>query len=306
MGDLKRFNELQKIGEGTYGVVYKAKDKNTGNFVALKKIRLDGDGEGVPGTCIREISILKEMDHPNIVKLHDIILAGMRLFLVFEFVEQDLKNFLEKLKPRPVPTPYVKSFVWQLLQALAYCHTHRVFHRDLKPQNLLLSADGTIKLADFGLARTLGLPGRCYTHEVITLWYRAPEILLGAQFYSSAVDIWSLACIFAELVTARPLFNGDSEIDQLFKIFRVLGTPTSLNWPDVEKLPDYQAQFPKWSECLLEQRVPGLGDDGIDLLAQMLVYVPDDRISAVAALSHRFLRDVPLHLEPPSNLFKNP
>ncbi|XP_075967054.1 cyclin-dependent kinase 2 isoform X2 [Anarhichas minor] len=193
------FQKVEKIGEGTYGVVYKAKNKVTGETVALKKIRLDTETEGVPSTAIREISLLKELSHPNIVKLRDVIHTENKLYLVFEFLHQDLKKFMDSFTVAGIPLPLVKSYLFQLLQGLAFCHSHRVLHRDLKPQNLLINAQGEIKLADFGLARAFGVPVRTYTHEVVTLWYRAPEILLGCKYYSTAVDIWSLGCIFAEM-----------------------------------------------------------------------------------------------------------
>uniref|UniRef100_F1L9E3 cyclin-dependent kinase n=1 Tax=Ascaris suum TaxID=6253 RepID=F1L9E3_ASCSU len=299
---LRKFHGFSKIGEGTYGVVYKATERKTGKLVALKKIRLDSDEEGVPSTCIREISLLKEMDHQNVVKLYEVVHVEMRLYLVFEYIDRDLKQLMDAIKPKPLPIRYIKSFLWQLFRALAYCHTHRVVHRDLKPQNLLVDNSGVIKLADFGLARSFSMSTRCYTHEVVTLWYRAPEVLLGSKFYSSAIDIWSLACIFAELITTKPLFNGDSEIDQLFKIFRILGTPTSEIWPGVEKLPDYNGAFPRWNDFLLPNHVPGLDDDGIDLLTQMLTYMPERRTSAKMAICHRYLRDVPVHIEPITTL----
>merc|ERR1712042_358761 len=133
-----------------------------------------------------------------------------------------------------LPEPLAMSYLKQLLEGIAYCHKHRVLHRDLKPQNLLIDQHGAIKLADFGLARAFGVPVRVYTHEVVTLWYRAPEVLLGAARYSTPVDLWSIGTIFAELATKKPLFHGDSEIDQLFRIFRTLGTPNNDVWPDVE------------------------------------------------------------------------
>ncbi|VDN58788.1 unnamed protein product [Dracunculus medinensis] len=222
---MTRFRDFSKIGEGTYGTVYKALDKVSGTTIALKKIRLDQDSDGVPSTCIREISLLKELKHSNIIKLLDVIHKGSRLFLLFEFIDRDLQNLLKILKPRLLPTSYIKSFLYQLLQGLAFCHTHRVIHRDLKPQNILVTDSGIIKLADFGLARSFSIPGRCYTLEVVTLWYRAPELLLGSDFYSCSVDIWSLSCVFAEMAMGKPLFDGDCEISQLFKIFRILGTP---------------------------------------------------------------------------------
>ncbi|XP_060677137.1 cyclin-dependent kinase 2 isoform X1 [Hemiscyllium ocellatum] len=291
------FQKVEKIGEGTYGVVYKAKNKDTGEVVALKKIRLDTETEGVPSTAIREISLLKELSHPNIVELLDVIHTENKLYLVFEFLHQDLKKFMDISSVNGISLPLVKSYLFQLLQGLAFCHSHRVLHRDLKPQNLLINAEGAIKLADFGLARAFGVPVRTYTHEVVTLWYRAPEILLGCKYYSTAVDIWSLGCIFAEMVTdskitRRALFPGDSEIDQLFRIFRTLGTPDESVWPGVTSMPDYKPTFPRWIQQDLGKVVPPLDEVGRDLLAQMLQYDPSKRISAKSALSHPFFQDV--------------
>jgi serine/threonine protein kinase len=156
--------------------------------------------------------------------------------------------------------------MYQLLLSIFFCHSHRVLHRDLKPQNLLIDRKGALKLADFGLGRAFGIPLRTYTHEVVTLWYRPPEILLGSKMYACPVDMWAVGCIFAELVTRRPLFPGDSEIDELFKIFRVLGTPTEETWPNVVNLPDYKPSFPVWKPLDLSQVVPGLDASGYDLL----------------------------------------
>ncbi|XP_039944404.1 cyclin-dependent kinase 2 isoform X2 [Hirundo rustica] len=281
---MENFQKVEKIGEGTYGVVYKARNKVTGEVVALKKIRLDTETEGVPSTAIREISLLKELNHPNIVKLLDVIHTENKLYLVFEFLHQDLKKFMDSSSLSGIALPLIKG--------LAFCHAHRVLHRDLKPQNLLINAEGSIKLADFGLARAFGVPVRTYTHEVVTLWYRAPEILLGCKYYSTAVDIWSLGCIFAEMITRRALFPGDSEIDQLFRIFRTLGTPDEAAWPGVSALPDYKATFPRWARQDLAKVLPPLDDEGRKLLAQMLHYDPNKRISAKAALGHPFFRDV--------------
>uniref|UniRef100_A0A3Q1BFE1 cyclin-dependent kinase n=1 Tax=Amphiprion ocellaris TaxID=80972 RepID=A0A3Q1BFE1_AMPOC len=310
---MEAFQKVEKIGEGTYGVVYKAKNKVTGETVALKKIRLDAETEGVPSTAIREISLLKELSHPNIVKLRDVIHTDSKLYLVFEFLHQDLKKFMDSSSVTGIPVPLVKSYLFQLLQGLSFCHSHRVLHRDLKPQNLLINAQGEIKLADFGLARAFGVPVRTYTHEVVTLWYRAPEILLGCKYYSTAVDVWSLGCIFAEMVihsvlsstrkrtkesciTRRALFPGDSEIDQLFRIFRTLGTPDETVWPGVTSMPDYKPSFPKWARQELSKVVPLLDEDGRELLGEMLNYDPNKRLSAKNALVHRFFRDVTMPL----------
>jgi len=185
----------------------------------------------------------------------------------------------------------VKSYTKQLLQGLLYCHRRRILHRDLKPQNLLIDRKGYLKLADFGLARAVCIPVRPYTHEVITLWYRAPEILLGSQAYSMPVDIWSAACIFAEMLAKRPLFPGDSEIDELFRIFRTLGTPTEEIWRGCTNLPDYKQNFPKWVKQDLKKFFAEEADpQAIDLLELMLIYEPNQRISAKSALEHKYFK----------------
>jgi serine/threonine protein kinase len=195
----------------------------------------------------------------------------------------------------------VKSYMHQLLSGIAFCHSHRVLHRDLKPQNLLIDREGHLKLADFGLARAFGVPVRTYTHEVVTLWYRAPEILLGSTQYSTPVDIWSVGCIFAELVTRQPLFPGDSEIDELFKIFQIMGTPTEETWPGISSLPDYKAAFPKWHPKSLSEIVPGMDEDGLDLLQKMLTYEPGKRISAKAALRHPYFANLEAYQQDKQN-----
>ena len=283
--NIDRYQKLDKIGEGTYGVVYKAKDKTNGDNIALKKIRLEQEDEGVPSTAIREISLLKEVPHPNVVKLHEVIYDSRSLYLVFEYLDQDLKKYMDAAG-LPLPPQTVKLFLYQLLAGLAYCHSRRVIHRDLKPQNLLIDKNGVLKLADFGLARAFALPIKTYTHEVITLWYRPPEILLGSRQYTTSVDIWSVGCIFAEMAQKRPLFAGDSEIDQIFKIFRINGTPKESVWPGISNLPDFKPTFPKWSASPLSKHVPNLDPLGIDLLSQMICYDPTQRISAEDALNH--------------------
>lgn len=214
-----------------------------------------------------------------------------KLYLVFEYLDQDLKKYMDSLGAEPMAPRLIKSYMHQLLKGMAWCHSHRILHRDLKPQNLLINALGAIKLADFGLARAFGIPVRTYTHEVVTLWYRAPEILLGSRHYSCPVDIWSIGCIFAEMVTKRPLFPGDSEIDELFRIFRCLGTPNETVWPGVTSLPDYKQTFPVWPAEPIQSIVPTLEESGVDLLAQMMYYEPSRRISAKAALKHPYFAD---------------
>lgn len=202
----------------------------------------------------------------------------------------DLKKLFDESRGG-LPLDLVRSYMQQLLRGIAFCHANRILHRDLKPQNLLIDARGSIKLADFGLARAFCLPLRVYTHEVVTLWYRAPEILLGAKNYCTAVDMWSLGAIFAEMLTRKALFPGDSEIDQLFRIFRTLGTPGEEDWPGVTQLPDYKSSFPRWevdAESSIAQLVPLLNEEGRCLLLAMLKYDPRQRITAKSALYHPF------------------
>jgi len=291
---MDRYQKIEKVGEGTYGVVYKAKDINSGQIVALKKIRLEAEDEGVPSTAIREISLLKELKDDNIVRLLDIVHADQKLYLVFEFLDVDLKRYIEtgNQNRTPISLQIVKKFTYQLTSGLLYCHSHRILHRDLKPQNLLIDKRDNLKLADFGLARAFGIPMRTYTHEVVTLWYRAPEVLLGSRHYSTAIDMWSVGCIFAEMaMQGVPLFPGDSEIDQIFKIFRILGTPNEEIWPSVSSLPDYKPTFPQWSRQDVARIVSTLDEAGIDMLKRTLTYDSAKRLSAKRALAHPYLAD---------------
>lgn len=290
---MENYAKIEKIGEGTYGVVYKGRNKKTGEIVALKKIRMESEEEGVPSTTIREISLLKELDHPNIVKLTDVLMQEQKLYLVFEFLKMDLKKYMDTFRSGTMIDPeLVKSYTYQIIQGIVYCHKRRILHRDLKPQNLLIDQNGCIKLADFGLARAFGIPVRVYTHEVVTLWYRAPEVLLGSPRYSTPVDVWSIGCIMAEMFTKRPLFHGDSEIDQLFRIFRTMGTPNEDTWPGVTSLPDYKHTFPKWSGNNLQSSVKNLDTLGLKLLKEMLIYNPAERMPAKAALNHPYFDDL--------------
>ncbi|BAM79339.1 cyclin dependent kinase, A-type [Cyanidioschyzon merolae strain 10D] len=292
-----RYQRLERIGEGTYGVVYRARDRQTGQLVALKKIRLEQEEEGVPSTALREIAILRELNQPNVVRLLDVVHGDAKLYLVFEHLDQDLKRYMDTLPPNTLMRPeQAKSFLYQLINGVAYLHARRILHRDLKPQNLLIDAAGRLKLADFGLARAFGIPVRHMTSEVITLWYRAPEILLGCRNYAAPVDMWSVGCIFAEMMCRKALFPGDSEIDQLFKIFRALGTPSEEVWPGVSQLPDYMSAFPRWPVRLIRESVLALGgawtEDALDLLSRLLVYDPSKRITARQALMHPYFENM--------------
>lgn len=290
---MERYQKLDKIGEGTYGVVYKAKDRHSGEIVALKKIRLDVEDEGIPSTAIREIALLKELQHKNIVRLYDVVHTDKKLTLVFEYLDQDLKNYMDHCEGGLEPG-ILKKLLYQLLKGIAFCHHHRVLHRDLKPQNLLINREAELKLADFGLARAFGIPVRSYTHEVVTLWYRSPDVLLGSRKYSTPVDIWSVGCIFAEMANGRPLFPGTSEEDQLAYIFRSLGSPSAELYPGLTALPDYvEGAFPEYpAPESLHALVPSLDERGVDLFTGFMQYDPARRISAEAALEHPFFEGV--------------
>ncbi|EDQ89694.1 uncharacterized protein MONBRDRAFT_25292 [Monosiga brevicollis MX1] len=294
---MNRYAKIDKLGEGTYGVVFKARDRHDGSIVALKRISLESAAEGVPSNAVREISLLKSLHHPNIVRLYDVLHSEHKLTMVFEYCDQDLKKFLDSCRGTP-EHHVIQSFMFQLLQGIRHCHEERVLHRDLKPQNLLINKRGQLKLADFGLARPYGVPVRSYSHEVVTLWYRAPDVLLGATGYDTSIDMWSAGCILAEMANkGSPLFPGTSVQDQLDLIFRVLGTPTIESWPGLHELPNYSGPFlPHVDGVGLEAEVSSLFPEGLDLLQQLLRYVPDERLSADRALRHRFFDDIPDHV----------
>lgn len=297
-----QYRAVQVIGEGTYGIVFKAIDQHYQNnnretfnrprFVALKQIRLNDEDEGVPSTAIREVTLLKEITHPNVVKLLHVDNLDAKLFLVFEYLEKDLKKYIDDIAPDRLDPKLIKSYMYQLLSGTAFCHARRVLHRDLKPQNLLIDMKGQLKLADFGLSRAFNVPLRQYTKEVVTLWYRAPEILIGSEHYSTPVDVWSIACIFAEMSNREPLFPGDSEIDELFRIFRALGTPRNVIWPGVERFEHFQTTFPKWHGKHLSHCLPYMDQDGVDLFSLMLRYDPIKRITCREAMDHPYFSDL--------------
>jgi len=286
---MEKYKKTKKLGEGTYGIVYKAENIITHEEVALKAIRLESEEEGVPCTAIREISLLKELDHPNVVRLLEIIHDVDKLTLVFEFCDQDLKQHLDA-HFGILDHNKIKWFLYQLLKGVEYCHKRRVLHRDLKPQNLLISKkDNTLKLADFGLARAFTVPVRNYSPEVVTLWYRAPEVLMGFKNYSTPIDMWSIGCIFAEMKKGKPLFTGKTTEQQLMSIFKGLGTPTSEVYPKVVELPQYRDDFPKYPGKDLSVLVPGLEEEGYDLLRKLLQYDPAKRPTAAEAIEHPYI-----------------
>ncbi|OJJ74934.1 hypothetical protein ASPBRDRAFT_467183 [Aspergillus brasiliensis CBS 101740] len=278
------FKKLEKLGQGTYATVYKGRNRETNELVALKEINLDAE-EGAPSTAIREVSLLRRLTHENILTLHDVINVEDKLVLVFEYMDKDLKRYIDS-QSSPLDTATAKSFVYQLLRGVSFCHENGILHRDLKPENLLLNQDGRLKLADFGLGRAFGIPISTFSNDVVTLWYRPPDVLLGSRTYTTSIDIWSVGCIMAEMYTGSALFAGTTNAEQLLKIFHIMGTPTEDTWPGVSQLPEYRNDFPPSSPQSLQQFIPSLDPVGVDLLERMLQLRPEARISASDALHH--------------------
>ncbi|CAG8615762.1 5278_t:CDS:2 [Paraglomus occultum] len=285
------YEKLNRIEEGAYGVVYRARDRATGEIVALKKLKLDKEKNGFPITSLREVKTLLQAKHPNIVNVREIVVGETltQIFIVMDFVEHDLKSLMEDMQS-PFLQSEVKTIMIQLLSAVATLHDNWIIHRDLKTSNLLLNNRGQIKVADFGLARSYGSPLGPMTDVVVTLWYRAPELLLGSKTYSTAIDMWSVGCIFGELVNKEPVLPGRTEIDQLDKIFRLLGMPNEKIWPGFSKLPNAK----NITHSTLRSRFPYLTENGIDLMSKLLTYDPAKRITAEKALKHPYFMESPL------------
>ncbi|EDM10209.1 cyclin-dependent kinase 7 (homolog of Xenopus MO15 cdk-activating kinase), isoform CRA_a [Rattus norvegicus] len=267
----KRYEKLDFLGEGQFATVYKARDKNTNQIVAIKKIKLGHRSEakdGINRTALREIKLLQELSHPNII---GVIIKDNSLVL----------------------TPsHIKAYMLMTLQGLEYLHQHWILHRDLKPNNLLLDENGVLKLADFGLAKSFGSPNRAYTHQVVTRWYRAPELLFGARMYGVGVDMWAVGCILAELLLRVPFLPGDSDLDQLTRIFETLGTPTEEQWPDMCSLPDY-VTFKSFPGIPLQHIFIAAGDDLLELIQGLFLFNPCTRITASQALRTKYFSNRP-------------
>ncbi|XP_075711005.1 cyclin-dependent kinase 7 isoform X1 [Rhinoderma darwinii] len=302
----KQYEKLEFLGEGQFATVYKARDKNTDQIVAIKKIKLGHRAEandGINRTALREIKLLQELSHPNIIGLLDAFGHKSNISLVFDFMETDLEAIIRDTSLVLTPA-HIKSYMLMTLQGLEYLHHLWILHRDLKPNNLLLDENGVLKLADFGLAKSFGSPNRVYTHQVVTRWYRSPELLFGARMYGVGVDMWAVGCILAELLLRVPFLPGDSDLDQLTKVFETLGTPTEEQWPGMSSLPDY-VTFKIFPGTPLHLIFSAAGDDLLELLQGLFTYNPCSRCTASQALRKKYFGNKPAptagHLLPRPN-----
>ncbi|KAL1967052.1 hypothetical protein VTN77DRAFT_3576 [Rasamsonia byssochlamydoides] len=297
------YERLNHIEEGSYGLVSRAKDVVTGEIVALKKLKIENSPDGFPVTGLREIQTLQQARHPNIVNLREVVMGNNMddVYLVMDFLEHDLKTLLEDMREPFLPSE-IKTLLLQILSATEFLHSHWILHRDLKTSNLLMNNRGEIKIADFGMARFYGDPPPKLTQLVVTLWYRSPELLLGAEKYGPEIDIWSIGCIFGELLTNEPLFQGKNEVDQLSKIFALTGPPTQQTWPSFRSLPNAKSlrlppstsSTPSSGPPLLPRsKFPYLTNAGLALLSSLLALNPASRPTAAECLRHPYFREDP-------------
>ncbi|XP_008067241.1 cyclin-dependent kinase-like 2 [Carlito syrichta] len=288
---MEKYENLGLVGEGSYGMVMKCRNKDSGRIVAIKKFLESDDDKMVKKIAMREIKLLKQLRHENLVNLLEVCKKKKRWYLVFEFVDHTILDDLE-LFPNGLEYEVVQKHLFQIINGIGFCHSHNIIHRDIKPENILVSQSGVVKLCDFGFARTLAAPGEAYTDYVATRWYRAPELLVGDVKYGKAVDVWAIGCLVTEMLMGEPLFPGDSDIDQLYHIMMCLGNLIPRHQELFYKnpvfagvrLPDIKAREP------LERRYPKLSEVVIDLAKKCLHTDPDKRPFCAELLHHDFFQ----------------
>ncbi|ELT96418.1 hypothetical protein CAPTEDRAFT_176177 [Capitella teleta] len=290
-----RYEKIDFLGEGQFATVYKARDKcDNDRIVAVKKIKLGTRAEAADGinrTALREIKLLQELQHKHIIGLLDVFGQKSNVSLVFDFMDTDLEIIIKASGLILTPS-HIKAYMLQTCLGLEYLHAHWILHRDMKPNNLLIDRNGVLKIGDFGLAKFFGSPNRVYTHQVVTRWYRPPELLFGARNYGVGVDMWATGCIMAELLLRLPFLPGDSDLDQLSKIFQTLGTPSDESWPEMKALPDF-VQFKVFPGTPLKDIFSAASDDLLGLLSSLLTMNPLKRCTATEALRMPYFSSKP-------------
>ncbi|ODV96882.1 hypothetical protein PACTADRAFT_39453 [Pachysolen tannophilus NRRL Y-2460] len=295
------YSKDTKVGEGTYAVVYVGVQKSSHRKIAIKEIKTGGFKDGLDMSAIREMKYLQELRHVNIIELIDIYSEHNGLNLILEYLPYDLEMLIKDKSIIFTPAN-IKSWMLMTLRGLHHCHRNFILHRDLKPNNLLLSPQGVLKIADFGLARSLGAPNEELTSNVVTRWYRAPELLFGSKHYTGAIDIWSVGVIFAELMLRTPYLPGANDMDQLIVTFRALGSPTEANWTNVSKLPGYNKIniYPPPTRQELRNRFSAATESTLDLICSMLMLDPLKRCTTTEALLSKYFVESPRATDPKS------
>lgn len=286
-----RYQKQDKLGAGTYGEVYKSYD-TVKKMVVAQKVMKFNEEDGIPPTALREMSILKTLHHPNICSLYDVIIEPGSITLIMEYLHVDLRHFFTQYQAK-LAENLLQSYAYQLLCGIYEMHVHCVMHRDIKPENLLIDKEGAIKICDFGLARYVSIPLHKYTPDVVSQWYKAPELLYGDKHYELGVDIFALGCVIAEMSRGMPLFKSDSDLDQLHKIFRLFGTPDRESIPNYDDLVEAFDTLPQYEKRDLKVEFNTNNTFLIDLIQRMLALDPSRRITAGEALKHPFFHDVP-------------
>ena len=298
--NITSFTLEQEVGEGTYGTVWCATDKKTQERVAIKELYRENNNIGLSTFAAREIKLLKTLEHDNIVKLKEVVLGSDddddSVYLVFEFMKFDL-NKLRKVRKAKFSIGQTKNIAAQILSGLSYCHKNQVVHRDIKNANILVNLKGDVKIADFGLARELDEPNARYTRGVVSLWYRCPEVLLGASQYGNEIDIWSVGVLIGELLLGSPLLSGRDEPEQLEQIWKLVGSPSESKWPKWRSLPnadmidDCREFEPTLSYRLMKHK--GITNTCVHFMELLLKLNPNERISAEEALKHPWFDEEP-------------